>query len=157
MSGGYLLLVLGVYVPILGGIDAFKEALKAADMSAAMDPAMGVVLPVGIGVVVGVVAVSNVVKLLLTRYETPTLGLLLGLLVGAIVGLWPFQHGVQPAIGDLHKGQVLTAELLATVEPEDWPMEFFSPSAAQVAAAIGIILAGFAVTALVARFGGDKE
>ena len=29
VSGGYLLLVLGVYVPILAGVDAFKDGLKA--------------------------------------------------------------------------------------------------------------------------------
>ena len=63
VSGGYLLLVLGQYVAILGGIEAMVAALKARDLTAAMEPAMDVVLPVGIGVVVGVVAVSNVLKI----------------------------------------------------------------------------------------------
>ena len=55
LSGGYLLLLLGQYVPILAGIDSFKSALKAKDIGAMMEPALGVVLPVGLGVVSGVV------------------------------------------------------------------------------------------------------
>ena len=31
VSGGYLLLVLGVYVPVLSAIDALKEALKSGE------------------------------------------------------------------------------------------------------------------------------
>jgi putative membrane protein len=88
VSGGYLLLVLGQYVPILSGIEAFKDALGLRDLAAAMDPAMGVLLPVGLGVVAGVVGVSNLLKWLLARYAKATLGVLLGLLVGAVVGLW---------------------------------------------------------------------
>ncbi len=59
VSGGYLLLLLGQYVPILSAIDAFKEALKAGDVQAAMEPAIAVMLPVGIGVIAGVVLVGN--------------------------------------------------------------------------------------------------
>ena len=38
-----------------------------------------------------------------------------------------------------------------------WPTEFFGPEAWQVGAAIGLILAGFAVTAVIARFSGSEE
>ncbi|MEL7372542.1 MAG: DUF368 domain-containing protein, partial [Myxococcota bacterium] len=128
VSGGYLLLVMGTYVPILGGIDMFKDALKSGDVGAAMAPFTSVVLPVGIGVVVGVVVVSNVLGRLLERYEKPTLGVLLGLLIGAVVGLWPFQRGVAPAIGSMFKGREVTQTLLAEIKPEKYPTEFFEPS-----------------------------
>ncbi|MEM7437141.1 MAG: DUF368 domain-containing protein, partial [Myxococcota bacterium] len=62
VSGGYLLLVLGVYVPILGGIDALKEALKASDLASATDPVLSVVLPVGVGVGVGILVISNLIR-----------------------------------------------------------------------------------------------
>jgi putative membrane protein len=156
VSGGYLLLVLGQYVPILSGIDAFKEALKARDMAAAMEPALGVVLPVGLGVVAGVVGVSNLLKWLLARYEKATLGVLLGLLLGAVVGLWPFQAGVEPVLGEtVIKAQVVTAENVADFDPEDWPVRFFSPTGGQMGSAVGLILAGILITSLVARFGGE--
>ena len=80
VSGGYLLLVLGVYVPILAGISMAKDAAKAGDMAALMEPGLQVILPVGLGVLVGVVVVSNVLRLLLQKCEKPTLGVLLGLL-----------------------------------------------------------------------------
>ena len=156
VSGGYLLLVLGVYVPILAGIDALKVALKAGDMSAMMGPMTSVVIPVGFGVVIGVVAVSNLLKILLARFEKPTLGVLLGLLVGAVVGLWPFQEGVAPKVGDTFKGRVMTDALIAELSPDKYPTEFFAPSGAQVGIAIACLLLGFAATAAVARLGKEK-
>ena len=157
VSGGYLLLVLGQYVTILGGIEAVVTALKARDIAAIWDPALNIVVPVGVGVVIGVVAVSNLLKVLLARYEKPTLGVLLGLLVGAVVGLWPFQQGVAPAVGSMFKGRVLTAELLAKLPAHKYPTEFFSPSVTDIAAAMGLIVVGFAITMLVARLGREVE
>ncbi len=153
VSGGYLLLVLGQYVAILSGIEAFVHALKDRDMAALWEPLVGVVLPVGLGVIVGVIVVSNLLKVLLARYEKPTLGVLLGLLVGAVVGLWPFQHGVQPAVGALVKGRIMTAELIAQMAPSKYPTEVFGPDAVQIASAIGLIALGFAITVLIARLG----
>lgn len=155
VSGGYLLLVLGVYVTILGGIEDVKLALKAGDMAALSDPLLGIVIPVGLGVVVGVALVSNALKWLLARYEQATLGVLLGLLVGAVVGLWPFQRGEKPAVGDVIKGRVLTAQSLAELPAKDYPTVFFDPGAGQIAGALGLIVAGFLATSLVARLGRD--
>jgi len=157
VSGGYLLLVLGQYVAILGGIDELMEALKARDPSAAWTPALEVVLPVGLGVVIGVVAVSNLLKVLLQRYEKPTLGALLGLLLGAVVGLWPFQAGVRPEVGDVVRGRAMTPELLEQLSPDKYPTELFAPSAAQVLGALSLIALGFGVTAIIDRFGREKK
>ncbi len=167
VSGGYLLLVLGVYVPILAGISMAKDAAKAGDVSALMEPGLQVVLPVGLGVVVGVVVVSNVLRLLLKRCEKPTLGVLLGLLLGAVVGLWPFQQGVPPKNGSILKGQTVILygpedELVYVksgkpVEPDDYPTEVFSPSVMQAGSSVGLIVAGFFVTLLVDKVGGGKK
>ena len=154
ISGGYLLLVLGVYVPILAGIDAVKVGLKAGDFGALQAPLVDVVIPVGIGVGIGVVVVSNALKWLLSNYELPTLGSLLGLLVGAVVGLWPFQHGVAPRLGETFKGQVVTAASLPNLKAEDFPTAFFKPSIGQIAGAIGLVVVGYAITMGVARIGG---
>ena len=169
VSGGYLLLVLGAYVPILGGISAFIDAARAADIAGIMSVGVSVILPVGVGVVVGVVAVSNLLKWLLDRCERPTLGVLLGLLLGAVVGLYPFQQGVEPQPGDKLKNQILVLDTVdgqsvlvyettrKAVMPEDYPTAFFRPTATQVAGAVGLILAGFAVTLLVDRIGAEKK
>ena len=157
ISGGYLLLVLGVYVPLLTAISQLKDAAKALDLGAMVDPALTVAVPVGVGVLVGVFAVSNALRIALARFEKTTLGALLGFLVGAVVGLWPFQQGVPPAIGTVFKGRVVTAERLAEIEPSKYPTAFFTPSIGQVLGAVALIAVGFAITALIARIGADDE
>ncbi len=174
VSGGYLLLLLGQYVPILDAIDGLKQglvagldAVRAGDAALlglisapATEPAreaIGVLIPVGIGVVAGVVGVSNLVRWLLQHYAHPTLGALLGLLVGAVVGLWPFQQGVPPQAGDVVKGQVLTAESAAEVEPDDWAVRFFRPSPGQAGGALALAGLGLAATLAIARLGSNVE
>ena len=157
LSGGYLLLLLGQYVPILAGVDQFKEALKARDVSALAEPLMSTVLPVGLGVVVGVVAVGNLLQWLLRRHQQMTLGILLGLLIGSTVGLWPFQQTVMPAVGDVVKGQALTVESLAVLEQEDWPTKIFTPDVKTVASSLGLIALGFGITMGVSVLGREKD
>jgi putative membrane protein len=157
VSGGYLLLVLGAYVPILSAIDALKGAVSARDFAAMVDPSLHVVLPVGLGVVLGVVAVSNVLKWLLHRFRDPTLGVLLGLLFGAVAGLWPFQRGVPPRVGETFAGRVVTREMLAELSPERYPTELFTPELWQVFASVGLVVVGFAVTTLIGRLGRERK
>jgi len=156
VSGGYLLLVLGVYVPVLSAIDALKEAIKGGDLASATDPVLAVVLPVGVGVGVGILVVSNVLRIVLERYEQPTLGALMGLLVGAIFGLWPFQEGVAPKVGEVFKGEPLTAERLAELTPDKFPTEIYTPTFTGVMMAVGLVGLGYMITTLVARVGGAK-
>ena len=157
VSGGYLLLVLGQYLPILGAIDDAKQAVSAAggpNVAVLQATVLGVFVPVGLGVVIGVVGVSNLIRNLLQRFEKPTLGFLLGLLLGAVLGLWPFQQSVAPQPGDIVKGRVMTSELISEVEEDDYPLEIFSPSGGQVAASLALIGAGFLATMGVAKIGG---
>ncbi len=166
ISGGYLLLVLGVYVPILAAVDTMKTALAGMQLDVLLRVGLQVILPVGIGVVVGVVAVSNLLRWLLERFRQPTLGVLLGLLLGAVVGLWPFQQGVPPAPGDIVKGQtvlvdgagrLILAETGLPVAVEDYPTGLFRPLPMQVAGALGLVVAGFLVTQLVDRLGREER
>ncbi len=158
VSGGYLLLVMGMYIPILSGVDAFKLALEARDAGAILDVGLRVVLPVGLGVVVGVVGISNLLKWLLARHAGPTLGVLLGLLVGAVVGLWPFQETLEPTLGEtIIKGRVVTAETLHEFDREDYPTAFFRPGTFEAAGAVGLVLAGVLATTLVARLGRERD
>ena len=164
ISGGYLLLLLGVYVTILEGIEQLVTAARTLDFTLGFPPAWQIALPVGLGVVAGIAGVSNLVKYVLNRFPSPTLGLLLGLLLGAVAGLWPFQHGVEPEVGAMLKGQTIIEEegLLvydqtgAAVEPKDYPREFFQPTAVQAAGSAGLVFLGFAITAAIARLGHRK-
>jgi len=157
ISGGYLMLVLGVYVPVLGAIDTVWEAVKSGDFPQAIPPMLTVILPLGVGMVVGVVVVSNALKWLLACYARPTLGVLLGLLVGAVVGLWPFQEPVKPVAGQVVKGQVMNEDKIAELDKDDWPTQTFTPAVGHVAGAVGMVLVGFAATAAIARFGRERK
>ncbi len=159
VSGGYLLLLLGQYEPILGAIDDLKLGLVGnggPDLDLVVS-ALWIVVPVGIGVVIGVVGVSNLLRWLMDRYEAATLGALLGLLVGAIVGLYPFQAPVPPEPGFMHRGRVLEAHELAEVEMDDWPDAYFTPTAGEVGASAGLILLGLGATLAIARLGGGND
>lgn len=151
VSGGYLLLLLGQYVPILRSIEKLRLGLFGAGEQAGLHwplvhEALWVVIPVGLGVVAGIVGVSNFIRWLLERHRTATLGALMGLVLGAIVGLWPFQAGVPPQIGDRVHGQAITSETLSRIDVEDWPVRMFPPSAEQIGAALGLIVLGMGTT-----------
>ncbi|UCD74522.1 MAG: DUF368 domain-containing protein [Phycisphaerales bacterium] len=164
VSGGYLLLILGQYVAILSAIALAKDGAKAGDWQQ-VGQAMHVIVPVGIGVLAGIVGVSNLIRWLLARFRRPTLGVLLGLVLGAVIGLWPFQHGVAPAVGDTFRGekvamidnQLVTIRTRRPIEPEDYPTEFFAPSVGQVIGALALVAAGFTASTLIARIGGTRE
>jgi putative membrane protein len=157
VSGGYLLLLLGQYIPILSAVDDFKTGLLGPSIDwDLVVSALKVGIPVGIGVVLGVVGVSNLLKWLLERYRKPTLGVLLGLLFGAVIGLWPFQRAVEPSPGDRIKGVTVTAENRTSFDRDDWPTERFPPDSMQVLAAGGLILFGILTTHVVGRLGRDE-
>jgi putative membrane protein len=160
VSGGYLLLLLGQYLPILGAVDKLKLVLVSAgegiDLSL-LSEALHVVIPVGIGVLVGIVGISNLLQWTLDRFPKPTLGLLLGLLLGAVVGLWPFQHGVAPQVGEVFEGTVVSEERIGEIDPEDWPLEHFRPDARQLAGALLLIGLGLAATLAIDRLGRTRR
>ena len=96
VSGAYLLLVLGQYRPIVDALASAVAGARAGD-AGAVTAALPVLLPVTAGAGLGVVGVSNLVRLLLERYRSATLGFLLGLLLGSVIGLWPFATVPSPA------------------------------------------------------------
>ncbi len=155
ISGGYLLLLLGQYEPILGAIDTLKQGLIGANGfdSALILDATDVVVPVGIGVVLGVVGVSNALRWLLRRFEKPTLGVLLGLLLGAVVGLYPFQEPVPPQPGFEIHGQPVPIEELEGVAAQDWPLERFAPTSGQAARSAAAVALGLLITVAITRIG----
>jgi putative membrane protein len=157
LSGAYLLLVLGQYETILGAVNDARDAASARDWAALFD-LMHIFVPLALGVAAGIIAVSNIMKWLLRRFEKITLGVLLGLLLGAVLGLWPFRSGVEPQVGDTIKGVVVTEVTdIAEIKPRDWPVEYFTPTAGHIAAAIGLILLGMGMTYGVSRFGRDPD
>ncbi len=160
VSGAFLLLLLGLYEPIIGAIKDTISALKGGDVSAVIDQ-MSIIIPVGIGVLLGVAVVSNVLKWVLHRYERVTLGVLLGLIIAAPAGLYPFRDGVLPEIGDTIKGELVTEENLVEMQSpdnaKDWAQKAFQPSGMQVVGSLGLIVVGFGGTVGIARLGREPS
>lgn len=128
LSGGYLLVVSGQYVTILGAVDDVKTGLLATgspDWSSLIGT-FRVLVPFAIGALAALVGVSNLIRHLLRAQRSATLGVLLGLLAGAVFGLWPF--------GGDSDGLVL-------------------PQPAMAAWALALVMGGFAVTACMGRLG----
>jgi putative membrane protein len=166
ISGGYLLLLLGAYVPLLAAISKFVGALGARDLATAASVGAAVLLPVGVGVVAGIVGVSNLLRWLLARFEKATYGVLLGLLLGAVLGLWPFQQGVAPEPGAEIKGREVSRDDAGApvyagsgkpVDRDDYPTAYFTPTAGQVGASMLLVVGAFFLTGLVDRLGREPQ
>ena len=163
ISGGYLLLVLGQYVPILTAASQLKDGLRGDfDMLRA---SLSTVIPVGLGVFIGVVGVSNLIKKLLDTFKRPTLAVLLGFLVGSVIGLWPFQRALMPSEGDTIRGRVVTmvegdpryVDDGSEVETKAWRTATFAPSPLHIAGSLGLILAGLGTSLVISHLGSSTD
>ena len=97
LSGGYLVLLLGQYLPILSAIGEIGEVFMTPDshvIERLIAPCL-TLLPVGIGVLIGIVAVSRLLKFTLAKNPQASFGVLAGLVLGATVKLWPFQRVIE--------------------------------------------------------------
>lgn len=91
ISGSYMLLIMGLYIPLISAISAGVAALRKFDLPTALELGFTIGAPVAIGLLVGLVVFSNLIRFCLDRFPKPTHSVLLGLLLGSVLGLWPFQ------------------------------------------------------------------
>ena len=164
ISGSYMLLIMDQYDRVIGAISDLRHGEFAA---------VRILIPVGIGVVVGIVGLSNLLKVLLHRYERVTLGFLLGMLLGSVLGLWPFgraptekiltnstnvelrHYAEQYGIGatDTLEGEELAAHIIA-----EWPNRTAPDyTFASAAGALIAFIAGLIITAILGRLGESRN
>ena len=79
ISGSFLLLMLGLYDPVLDAVDERE---------------LEIIVVFGIGAVLGLAAFSSLLSWALERYEQLMLAGLIGLMVGSLRVLWPWPNGV---------------------------------------------------------------
>lgn len=77
ISGSFMLLLMGLYEPIMG-------AIKALDL--------GIVALFGCGALMGLMMFSRVLSWLLHHYRSLTLALLTGFMVGSLAKVWPWKE-----------------------------------------------------------------
>lgn len=126
ISGSFILLLMGLYEPVL-------DAVRGADIVTLA------LFAVGCGL--GLVAMARAVSETLARYPSTALAVLTGIMLGSLTNLWPWR--VLPAgatvhdnLGPLHYAQV-------TGEPH------------QLIAVGGILLAGVGLVMFLERFSGS--
>ncbi len=153
VSGSYMLAVMDQYGRIVGAVDERDFAI---------------IIPVACGAVAGIVGLAHLLKILLHRYQRPTVGVLLGILLGSVIGLWPFGKPYEEKIlsradiGDLVElaerwgipdvhADMTQAELVSTIR-DNWD-ERTAPThtAGNVLRAGLLVVIGFIVTAALAR------
>lgn len=84
ISGSLLLLMMGLYLPVL-------EAVRVLDF--------GILGAVAAGCVMGVLVFSRVIRWLLQRHYSLAIATMTGILVGALPRLWPWQSAAALATG----------------------------------------------------------
>ena len=77
ISGGYILLLLGMYKPVL-------DALH--------DKNIGLLVMLMAGAVIGLLSFSRLLKWLFDHYESLTLALLTGFIIGSLNKIWPWKE-----------------------------------------------------------------
>lgn len=77
VSGSFLLLLMGMYAPVVAAVSDFQ---------------IGLLLLFASGCVVGLLAFSRLLSTLLQRFHDGMLALLCGIVIGALLRIWPWQH-----------------------------------------------------------------
>lgn len=80
ISGSFVLLVLGLYEPVLRALNGFDLAVLA---------------PFVVGCGLGIISMARVLEWLMQRFREQTLALLTGFMAGSMVTLWPWRIGDQ--------------------------------------------------------------
>ncbi len=85
ISGSFILLMLGVYEPIVGHVKSFASV--PPDLKS-----FSVLFVFGLGCLAGILFFVRIMKYLLHKKRDKTLAFLVGLVAGSLVVLWPFKE-----------------------------------------------------------------
>lgn len=98
ISGSFILVLLGMYGPVLAAVTGIDLVVVGTFL---------------LGCVIGLALFSQVLHFLLQRYHDIVLAALIGLMAGSIRVLWPWPDGVDSTELGAPAGDVLAAALLA--------------------------------------------
>lgn len=112
VSGSFLLLVLGLYQPVLSNIKQVTNVKKALEEMPT--EALFFLGTIGAGIIVGLVGFSHIMSFLLRRFRAATLAFLIGLILGSFWVLWPFKDYAAGQQVTNSKGEVKRSIAVAT-------------------------------------------
>lgn len=104
ISGSFLLLIIGMYTPVLAAIKAFEVAHLALFV---------------LGCLIGLLSVARLITLAFRHFHDTVLALLTGFMVGALSKVWPWQETLSWRTNSAGE-QVPLGQ--APISPETWAM-----------------------------------
>ena len=131
ISGSYILLLLGMYKPVLDAIHEKDFRLLAI---------------LGIGAVVGILSFSRLLKWLFDHYKNLTLATLTGFIIGSLNKIWPWKKVID--------SEIINGKLKILQEESVTPMNFTGDN--QLVYAILLACTGFAFIVLLEKLANKK-
>jgi len=129
ISGSFILVILGMYAPVLAAVKGGEWAILLAFVA---------------GCATGLLSFVHLLRWLLARFHDPVMAMLVGFMAGSLAVLWPWR--VPDASG---------AALFRTVWPAQYVAETGLP--ALLPAAVVAAVAGLALVWLLSHFAGHNE
>ncbi|TDF38668.1 DUF368 domain-containing protein [Alteromonadaceae bacterium M269] len=133
ISGSFILLLMGMYSPVL-------LALKNIDLV--------IIIIFAGGCVTGLLSFSHALSWMFTRYKTLTLALLSGFLLGSLNKVWPWKITLESTLDSHGKEIALVTE---NVLPQTFETTTQQP--AHFVFAVALVIFGLAIVVLLDRFG----
>lgn len=131
VSGSFILLLLGVYYPMLEAVDTLDIKFIAL---------------LGSGAIIGLLSFSRALKWLLGNYHEATIAVLLGFLIGSLNKLWPWKHTLEYRLNSHHKK-------VPFIEENILPAAADNP---QIGFVVALVVVGFVVIFALSKFSPDK-
>ncbi|MGF1704886.1 DUF368 domain-containing protein [Enterovibrio baiacu] len=125
ISGSFILLLLGMYAPVLDAVKSFNLPILAL---------------FALGCVVGILSFSHVLSWLLNNYRSLTIAFLTGLLIGALGKVWPWKEAISFRINSSGEKVPLVEKVLS---PSAFEAATGQPS--QLMIAIVMMIVGFGI------------
>ncbi|MCL2915875.1 DUF368 domain-containing protein [Shewanella corallii] len=135
ISGSFILLLLGLYGPVIGAVKAFD---------------MTIIATFAVGAIIGLLTFSHVLSALLRNFHDATLVFLTGLMLGTLGKIWPWKEVLTWRTNS--KGEQVP---LAEQNLLPWNYEHVMGQPSQLALAVVCLLAGIGIVVALEYFG-DK-
>jgi len=132
ISGSFILLLLGMYKPVLDAIN---------------DKNIGLLATLMLGAVVGILSFSRLLKCLFDHYENLTLAVLTGFIIGSLNKIWPWK--------EILASEMINGKLKVLKEKSVFPSAYDGDS--QVIWALMLAVAGFLFIILLERLALEKK
>ncbi|WP_067518370.1 DUF368 domain-containing protein [Endozoicomonas ascidiicola] len=136
ISGSFILLLMGLYSPVI-------EAVKALDL--------GVLLIFGAGCIGGLLSFSHVLSWLLKRHRDLAIALLTGLMLGALGKVWPWKETLSTRVNSSGSEVPLVQ---VNISPFDYEMVTGHP--AFLLESFALMIAAIVLVATIEWFGGKN-